>query len=318
VPREETIVIDELDARARPVRAPQRRNGKIRHRLVLFAVVGLTGLVAALATAGAASALPEWVQCTKVKKTGAYEDSACSTPSGSHTGNYEVTAPTHKCAKAKKVGGVFQGAFDDKECTVIDPSHHGEFEFKAGVGAGKPFTVGGEVVLRFADLAYYPELTMRCSRVTGEGYITGSTTVAQTTLVLSRCRGPFNEHEECASQGAPIGTIKIGPVSGELEYRGSAGHAVGLLIRPEGVYFTSFNCEYDGLNLRLGGSWAAGISGEQTTEFGKSFELGFEESGEIPASPTYEWGYEGKYAEPHSMALEGALSTSGEVLMIEH
>jgi hypothetical protein len=291
---------------------------------MLLSLLVLVCVVLGVGAVGASAALPEFVECQKVKGTGGYKDGACAVADPSHKGDHEITAPSHRCVLAVKGAGGFTGAYGDRHCTELDPKHEGRYELTEGVGKGKPFkSKGAWVRLRLRELGPFDEREISCFKSSASGLVTGPKTIAGLKFLLTDCKGPvFPESEECSSEGQSGGTILIGPFTATLGYINAAAHRVGIPIPPEAGPQTVF-CNYDGMKLRLDGALTAELRGDQA-EFGKKFELALVplegSGGQEPGASTYEFNFPvmaEEFSGPKPLDWNGTFVNSGETLRLD-
>lgn len=83
---------------------------------------------------------------------------------------------------------------------------------------------GGEAKFTMVD-----GLTIHCSKVTGEGELTGAKT-ASAKLTFTGCGA---NGVQCESTGAPLGEVKTGTLPVELVYLSKEKHEVGLVFNYE-------------------------------------------------------------------------------------
>lgn len=280
----------------------------------LAACVGFAATVASSASA----ALPEYVECQKVKGTGAFTNGSCTKPDSRHTGKYELTAPTRACVKLLKGAEGFTGAFDDSACSEPDPEHKGHFELTEGVVKGKPFKGRLSGGAEFAIPEHFFR-EVHCLGGKDQGVVTGATTLNRVVISLTGCEMPA--FGKCNSAGAARGEIDTAPLSGSLGYIDASTHSVGVDLSGEGgAPFAEFSCEF-GMTIRIVGSDVIEITGEQLEVFGKVFELRSSAAEALEGGPIDRLEWEGKitepeFSEPEPAPLLGSFNNRGEKLRL--
>jgi len=248
-----------------------------RLRALFVCVIAAVG-IAALASAGASAAQPEFQECHKVKRTGAYSDSACSMTEPKHKGRYELGEVAHECVKAHKVDKHFTGRFTNKTCSEESGSHEGKFEAQRGVGRGHVFTGNAQS----ASLYVGNEFIDCKSGAKDRGLVTGPKTVSEVTLSLRGCA--YGGEDPCGTPaaGEQIQTVAL---SGKLGYIDAATHEVGLDLAPEGggSVVSEFTCDVaSGTPVTVRGSVVMALT-EDLNSVTPSFDLSSAgSSGSIP------------------------------------
>ncbi len=234
---------------------------------VLF-VCALAALgIAAIASAAASAAQPEFRECNKVKKTGAFSDRGCSMTEPKHKGKYELGEVTHECVKVAKVNKHFTGHFTDKKCTVESATSEGKYERQKGVGGGKQFKEGAQSVALYLESEF-----IDCkSGAKARGLVTGPKTVGEVTMSLKGCA--YGGEEACGNTS--LEEIETVPLSGTLGYIDAATHEVGLDLAPEGggAVFMEFTCHVaGGVPVTVRGSVVMTLTGDLNT-LSQTFDL---------------------------------------------
>lgn len=275
----------------------------------LFVCAIAAGGIAALAAAGSASAaLPEFLECHKVKRTGAFSDSGCSITEPKHKGRYELGEVTHECVKARKVNKHFTGRFKSKTCTEESGSHEGKFELEKGVRRGNPFRDAANVVVLYVGNEF-----IHCNSGDLRGLVTGPKTVGEVSLALKGCA--YGDQDACSS-GSVVGEIDAVPLSGDLGYIDAPEHEVGVDLAAEGggAVVPEVTCAGGGGPYQITGSIILGLTGDLnaiSSEFGLSSGGSSEhidvESFEGGPTDVLEWGVPlgGSIAMPVEAYFEG-------------
>jgi hypothetical protein len=159
--------------------------------------------------------------------------------------------PEYKvCAKAEKVGKVYNGKYNDKLCTSENGKSEGKYELK-GWEAAKKFALKGKNGVSTLD-SYIPESesepwkggtvagVVTCKSGKSAGEITGPKT-ATITVEFKTCT---SEGHKCTSPGQKAGVIKTKLLSATLGYINKEAKTVGSDVEAadKGVS-AEFSCE---------------------------------------------------------------------------
>ncbi len=171
--------------------------------------------MAAMATASASAALPEYYECAKVKvKFSGVYNKGCVIEG---KGNHELKENEYE--KKPGIG---------KAATKL-------FKGKGGAATLHTPAVGGEV---------------KCKAFKDEGKLIAQKTEA---AVVSTFTGCISLGKKCTTVGFAAGTIKTHALKGVIGYINEAEHRVGVDLSPEvGTELAAFNCE--GLEIAVSGS----------------------------------------------------------------